>query len=868
MRILLLLVLSLIVASCLSDSNSNSSSDSSSDSEGSKEVPSVIFDHQKAFERLPDDPYKSVPNLYKNDNTPWYSTNYNMAKYHGYQDLLKKYDYHVPSGRGITVLQLENTHTPDDIGDVKHLFNFKSSDNHSKDVSDILSVADDFPNLYTRYRTFSENLDSFHTATTADLREEFFKDSLSSTNTYPAQSYDGTPLTPAKLVNVSNSNGAGSRSLRQFDKFVEENDMVACTAQNSLPWGNLSTSGMSYNSIVVDQQYINTNNYDGAETNDHGSPRYKPDLIAHHIGASSYSAPIVCSSAAVLLERINVDSSLSNAYKSFVIKAILMAGATRFNYKISTEWGDGVSQASIPLFYEGEWERTSDAQPTSYKYGAGALNILTAYNILDAGEFNPDDSGVVSNIGWDYEEGVLAQQEKSYTFNITQASVFSSVLVWHRKINDKINESLELESKLPDYEMSVYDSNDQKVALSDNTTSNVELIETPLQPGKYRLKVKLKSTDGLANASYGLAWVTKKVAPHVKNIQVSRSSKDLSWDLGESNNTSDYKYRLIISDDASFTNVLTDLYLDNNSYSYANDSGFLYFKVFTYPKDGDVAYTYPSSSVESAPQVCPTNFVLVPALAGYTTDDFCVMKYEAKNDGSDNAISKASGRPYGNIRRADSITACKNMGSGYDLITNDEWQTLARNIELVPSNWSTNNVGTGSLNQGHSDDAPSLALAASIDDNDACHETEQTCNSSTWNSQRRTHTLSNGEVIWDVAGNVRERVKDDNTVSYGSNAYLSQVTTTSHTTSGSLSGGTTMTSRVAKNQFGPSGNYLDLNSDSYGGLGYGGLTTNSGAIIRSSRQSAAVDSGVFAVDLSFSAAFMAPSIGFRCVFHK
>ena len=863
MRILSLLVLSLIVASCGSDSNSSS--------KGSKEVLRVIFDtHQNTFKRLPDDPYKSVPDLYKND-TLWYTTNYNVAKYNGYQDLLEKYDYHVPSGRGLTILQAESNHTPDDVGDVKHLFNYNSlnsSNKHSQFVASILTFANDYPDLYTRYRTFSENLDSFHAATTADLRT-FFNNSLSSTNTYPAQSYDGIPLTPAKLVNVSNTNGGSSSPLvKQFDKFVEENDMVACTAQSSLPEGNWTTSGMSYNSIVVDQQYINTNNYDGAQINDHGSPRYKPDLIAHHTGSSSYSTPIVCSSAAVLLERINVDSPLSNAYKSFVIKAILMAGATRFNYKLSTEWGDGVSQASIPLFYDGEWERTSDAQPTSYKYGAGALNILTAYNILDAGEFNPDGSDTVSNIGWDYEEGVLAQQEKGYTFNITQASVFSSVLAWHRKINDS------LESKLPDYEMTVYDSNDQKVAFSDNVTSNIELIETPLQPGKYRLKVKLKSTDGLANASYGLAWVTKKVAPHVENIQVT--NWDLSWDLGESNNTSDYKYRLIISDDTNFTNILNDFYLDNNSYSYANElEEDLYFKVLTYPKDGDVAYTYPSSravqdglteNLVTIEFVCPTNFVLVPALEGYTTDDFCVMKYEAKNDGSGNAISQASDRPYVDINRADSITACQNMGSGYDLMTNDEWQTLARNIELVPSNWSTNNVGTGSLNQGHADDAPAYNLAASSDDNKACEGTGQTCDSKTWNSQRRTHTLSNGEVIWDVSGNVQERVKDDNRVSYGSNAYLSQITTTSHSTSGSLSGGTTTTSRVAKNQFGPSGNYSSLNSGTHGGLGYGELNTNSGAIVRGNRRGAGLDAGIFTVNLGFSAAF--EGIGFRCVFHK
>ena len=48
------------------------------------------------------------------------------------------------------------------------------------------------------------------------------------------------------------------------------------------------------------------------------------------------------------------------------------------------------------------------------------------------------------------------------------------------------------------------------------------------------------------------------------------------------------------------------------------------------------------------------------------------------------------------------------------------------------------------------------------DDNKGCHGTEQTCDGRTWNKQRRTHTLSNGEVIWDVSGNAWEWVKDDN----------------------------------------------------------------------------------------------------------
>src|SRR5690606_11420113 len=43
-------------------------------------------------------------------------------------------------------------------------------------------------------------------------------------------------------------------------------------------------------------------------------------------------------------------------------------------------------------------------------------------------------------------------------------------------------------------------------------------------------------------------------------------------------------------------------------------------------------------------------------------------------------------------------------------------------------------------------------------DSDACFGTEQACDDQTWHAQRRTHSLSNGEVIWDFAGNAWEWV--------------------------------------------------------------------------------------------------------------
>ena len=270
---------------------------------------------------------------------------------------------------------------------------------------------------------------------------------------------------------------------------------------------------------------------------------------------------------------------------------------------------------------------------------------------------------------------------------------------------------------------------------------------------------------------------------------------------------------------------------------------------------------------------CPENFVLVPALEGYTAKDFCIMKYEAKNDGSGGAVSQSADVPYVNISRNDSITKCTDLGEGYDLMTNDEWQSVARNIELVASNWNANIVGSGSLNRGHSDASPDNALAANDDDNQACYGTEQTCDSSIWDSQRRTHKLSNGEVIWDLSGNVWEWVKDDNTVDYSPDAYLSLITASTHTASGSLTGGTTTTSRTAKGQFGPSGDYADLNSAPYGGLGYGTLNNLEGGATGSVARGDDWDeidegeAGVFAVDLDDTAVNFSIYEGFRCAYH-
>ena len=135
-------------------------------------------------------------------------------------------------------------------------------------------------------------------------------------------------------------------------------------------------------------------------------------------------------------------------------------------------------------------------------------------------------------------------------------------------------------------------------------------------------------------------------------------------------------------------------------------------KVFTVKVTHEDAVGRESLSAQSSfNTVCPGNYVLVPSLAGYTMNPFCVAKYEMKfvlsgggREGfaivsSPRALIFSGVKRTGSnenvaITRNEAITRCTELGQGYDLMTNDEWQTVARNIEGVSSNWGGGTVGS------------------------------------------------------------------------------------------------------------------------------------------------------------------------------
>jgi prepilin-type N-terminal cleavage/methylation domain-containing protein len=260
--------------------------------------------------------------------------------------------------------------------------------------------------------------------------------------------------------------------------------------------------------------------------------------------------------------------------------------------------------------------------------------------------------------------------------------------------------------------------------------------------------------------------------------------------------------------------------------------------------------------------ICPTGFIIVPGSATYSTNDFCVMKYEARikgnNNGwpfSDSSIpeSRATGTPWTNIDQAGAITASTKACSGCHLITEAEWMTIAQNVLGVASNWSGGAVGSGYIYSGHNDDNPGDDLAASTDDSNGYYGTNNSSTDTTitanmvGKSQRRTLTLSNGEVIWDLAGNIWEWTTGQTTGGQPgiSGAGAATREWTAITTPGSL----------AVNPF-PSGTGISGASswDSSKGIGQiysdSGVTAYSRSINRGGCWYMTKDSGVLAIDLN------------------
>ncbi|MBI3534076.1 MAG: hypothetical protein HY072_01130 [Deltaproteobacteria bacterium] len=190
---------------------------------------------------------------------------------------------------------------------------------------------------------------------------------------------------------------------------------------------------------------------------------------------------------------------------------------------------------------------------------------------------------------------------------------------------------------------------------------------------------------------------------------------------------------------------------------------------------------------------CPNNYILVnknPEVG--TENSFCVAKFEmkaqklnstyiekngcgnhtAKCDGQNRLrqedfqpVSSPEGTPWVQITRNEAVIQCKKLGKDFDLISNSQWMTVARDIELNKENWRKNEIEKTEINIGHCDNAPgtlkntpALSVLNPGDPWDGVKHGDSK-EYEIW-ALKRTHLLSFGEEIWDFGGNVWEWVKD------------------------------------------------------------------------------------------------------------
>ncbi len=237
-------------------------------------------------------------------------------------------------------------------------------------------------------------------------------------------------------------------------------------------WGN------NYNTIAVGTA---TGQHSRGGTNFDGSGRMKPDLVGTAT-YTSYATPVVTSAAGLLIAETKRTGSLATAKDPRVIKALLMAGATKEEFPA--------------------WAHTA-AQPLDPIYGAGQVNIYNSYKALLAGR-QPAGATWRSTKGWDTAKSG-ASSVYYFEVPVGQTVKFSTVLTWHREL--ATTDYCVFSGSLADLNLRLRNSNDSfalgtVVAESSSALDNVEHIYCPALPaGKYALEV-----SGPVGITYGIAW--------------------------------------------------------------------------------------------------------------------------------------------------------------------------------------------------------------------------------------------------------------------------------------------------------------------------------------------------------------------------
>ena len=224
-----------------------------------------------------------------------------------------------------------------------------------------------------------------------------------------------------------------------------------------------------------------------------GAGRHKPDIVAAG-DYSSNTSPKTASSAGLLLDQAKIDARLAAARDPRVIKALLLAGATK---------------TSFP-----DWTQSAE-HPLDEVFGAGELHVGHSYRMLVSGRQVAGDR-MVARLGWD----AASSGDRRYFFEVPAGheAEHSAILTWHRTIQPS-GDWQTLTPALPNLNLRLARADAEfniglVLAESRSSINNVEHIyESRLSAGKYVLQV-----TGSGAVPYGIAWrseLTNISAPEI-----------------------------------------------------------------------------------------------------------------------------------------------------------------------------------------------------------------------------------------------------------------------------------------------------------------------------------------------------------------
>lgn len=301
-------------------------------------------------------------------------------------------------------------------------------------------------------------------------------------------------------VGELSSTASNVEATRRLDFAIQRDDYVATIGLNNGSGTAVpSLLAGSFNGITVGRS---DGNHSQGGTMLDGGLRTRPDLVVP-VGATSWGTPTVGGAASLLLESARSTPGSGNAERSFVVKSLLMTGASRTEPEFAGGWSNTTSSPLDPV------------------YGAGELDVDRSHRIFEGGEQNAAGAAVVASTGWD-EGQASATVPQTYFFDLSPGSTSFQVaasLVWNRDVEAVDNGNFfspdyTFDATLADLNLRLFTANGftlgTEVAASLSGTQNVELIDVMgLAAGRYAWQV----TSDTAGKEYGLSWYAEGLEP-------------------------------------------------------------------------------------------------------------------------------------------------------------------------------------------------------------------------------------------------------------------------------------------------------------------------------------------------------------------